>query len=166
MDQLSIRDEIEELNKECKGHEKLSEVNKYVWKTIIGKIEDKFIHKQHYSEGMHWGWQRLKEPQYVLSLVVAPERYLQFFVNDELIWFIVEDYQNKMWLYEGYTSFIRKVIPELVHLREYYIISKKYEWLLCVNHHGIVFGSGAELVAKMKKFEQINPEEVIKRNPQ
>ncbi|WP_205301049.1 DUF6756 family protein [Paenibacillus aceris] len=45
-----------------------------------------------------------------------------------------------------------KVIPELVHLREYYIISKKYEWLLCVNHHDIVFGSGAELVDIMEKI--------------
>jgi hypothetical protein len=112
---------------------------------------------------MHWGWQRLKEPLYLLRLVDAPNRYLKFFVNDEVVWFIVEDYKDKMWLYEGNINFSTKfVIPELRHLREYYLVSKKYEWLLCVDHHDLVHGSGTNVVNNMKNFEQLNPEEIFR----
>ncbi|MFC3845081.1 DUF6756 family protein [Paenibacillus sp. MAH-36] len=49
-----------------------------------------------------------------------------------------------------------------MHLRDHYLVSKKYDWLLCVNHHDIVFGSGLEVVNNMKKFEQKNSEEIIR----
>ncbi|WP_171687640.1 DUF6756 family protein [Paenibacillus planticolens] len=163
MDHLSIRDEIEELIKSKKSHEFFTEVDKNLWKPVVQKIEESFIQKQHYTNSLHWGWQRLKDPQYVLRMVDTSNRYLKYFVNDDRVWFIVEDYKDKMWLYEGDTNFIIKnVIPELMHLREYYLISKKYEWLLCINHDDIVFGSGLEVVNKMKKFEQMNSEEIIR----
>ncbi|WP_411268085.1 DUF6756 family protein [Paenibacillus sp. PL91] len=57
---------------------------------------------------------------------------------------------------------IKNVIPELMHLREHYVVSKKYEWLLCVNHYDIVFGSGLEIIDKMKKFEQKNSGKFIR----
>lgn len=165
MDHLSIRDEIEELLKSPKlnSSESLNEVNKNLWKPVISQIEERFIQKKHYNNSMHWGWQRLKEPLYVLRLVDASFRYMKYFVKDDLVWFIVEDYQDKMWLYEGNINFITKsIIPELKHLREYYLVSKKFEWLLCNNHHDIVFGSGSAVVNEMKKFEQFNSEEIIR----
>ncbi|WP_336770840.1 DUF6756 family protein [Paenibacillus sp. MMO-58] len=162
MDNLSIRDEIEELLKSLKSHEHLVERNKNVWRPVIKNIEEKFIQKQHYTNSLHWGWQRLRDPQYLFRLVDVPNNYIKYFVTDDRVWFIVEDYRDKMWLYEGDPNFISKnVIPELMHLREYYLVSKKYEWLLCVNHHNIVFGSGQVIVNKMKTFEGQNSEEII-----
>jgi len=164
LDGLSIRAEIDELLKSLKGHDKLSEVNKKLWEPIIKTIEERFIQKQHYTNSMHWGWLRIKEPLHVLRLVSSPERYIKHFVSDEVVWFVVEDYKDKMWLYEGNTSFITKhVIPELKHLREYFLVSKKYEWLLCIDHHDLVHGSGTGIVNNMKKFEQLNPQEISRR---
>ncbi|MCM3629806.1 hypothetical protein M3194_20950 [Paenibacillus glycanilyticus] len=163
MDHLSIRDEIGALIKSQKNHEYFTEVNKNWWKPVIQKIEERFIKKQCHTNSLHWGWLRLKEPQHLLRLVDPSEKYIEYFVGDDRLWFIVEDYKDKMWLYEGDTNFIiKKVIPQLMHLREYYLVSKKYEWLLCVSHHDIVYGTGFEVVNKMKQFEQENSEEIIR----
>lgn len=163
MDHLSVRDEIGELIKSQKSHEYFTEVNKNDWELVIRKIEKRFIKKEYYTDNLHWGWMRLKEPQYVLRLVDPSDRYLKHFVDDDRVWFIVEDYKGKMWLYEGDENFIIKnVIPELIHLREYFLVSKKYKWLIFINHHDIVFGSGLEVVNKMKQFEQQNSEEIIR----
>lgn len=101
MDHFAIRDEIGELINSLKSQEHFSEVDKNLWKPVLNKIEERFIQKPHYTNSLHWGWQRLKDPQYMIRLVDASERYLNYFINDEKVWFIVEDYKDKMWLYEG-----------------------------------------------------------------
>ncbi|WP_425556402.1 DUF6756 family protein [Hymenobacter saemangeumensis] len=37
---------------------------------------------------------------------------------------------------------------------EYYLVSKKYEWLLGVNHHDVLFGVGELMVQRIKVLEQ------------
>lgn len=56
---------------------------------------------------------------------------------------MVEDHAEKMWLYEGETVFIlNELIPNLSRLGEYYLISKRWDWILCENHHETICGSG------------------------
>lgn len=56
---------------------------------------------------------------------------------------MVEDHAEKMWLYEGETAFIlNELISNLSRLGEYYLISKKWDWILCENHHETICGSG------------------------
>ncbi|WP_409340264.1 DUF6756 family protein [Paenibacillus sp. MBLB4367] len=38
---------------------------------------------------------------------------------------------------------------------EYYIVSKKYSWMLCENHHGCLFGTGDVIVSKMKRLKYL-----------
>jgi hypothetical protein len=35
---------------------------------------------------------------------------------------------------------------------EYYIVSKKFEWLLCENHHDILIAVGQPMVEKMERL--------------
>jgi len=155
---------MEELLQSLNSYDQLSEVGKNAWRPIIQKIEDTFIEKKHYKDNLHWGWLRLKEPVHVLSLVKHSESYLMHLVKDERVWFITEDYKDKLWLYEGKPEFIIKnIIPELMQLKEYYIVSKKYEWMICVNHHDTVYGTGEAALTNMDKFEKKFPEAVTKR---
>ena len=49
-------------------------------------------------------------------------------------------------LYEGETTTILQVIPEFCHLIEYYLISKKLQWLLCEDHHDMLHLSGQPII--------------------
>jgi len=163
MNSLSVRFEIEEL---CKNNQiprdKFFEVRKDQWKSILTNIEDRFITKTHYSQGLHWGWNRLKEPSYAVRLVDPPYKHFDYFIEDDHIWFIVEDIYDKMWIYEGESRLIfDQVIPELYQLKEYYLVSKKYKWIICEDHHGITHFSGKEIIGRIKTFEQENNEEII-----
>ena len=63
--------------------------------------------------------------------------------NDEL-WFFIEDtlnYETKYWGYEGKINDIIKLFGE-IYLGDFYIVSKKLEWLMGQNHHDILFGFG------------------------
>ncbi len=62
---------------------------------------------------------------------------------------IPEDFNDKMWVYEGES-------------KEYYLVSKKYKWLYCENQHGIACLSGKEIIDKMKLFVDENIEMIFR----
>lgn len=163
VDSLSIRDEIDKLARELSiPYEGLHEISKKQWVDIQYRIEEKFLKKEHHAISLHWGWEHFKEPTYSLAFTEPAYRYFNHLIEDEDVWFIVEDYMDKIWLYEGRVSIIvGKVIPECCHLNEYYLVSKKYEWILCEDHHNIVHGSGTKVFERMRKFKLENREEII-----
>lgn len=92
MDSLSVRLEIEELIKKLQtDREELFEVRKDQWRSIMKIIEERFLVKTHYTHGLHWGWNRLKEPKYSVRFVEQPYKYIKDIIEDQYIWFIVED---------------------------------------------------------------------------
>ena len=83
----------------------------------------------------------------------------------ESVWFVIEDdsvekEQDHYWLYEGKIQAIISVLQELPGT-EYYVVSKKLEWILCENHHNLLIGSGKLIFDKMKS---LNEESRIKSN--
>ncbi|MGR6542602.1 DUF6756 family protein [Paenibacillus tundrae] len=164
MESLSVRLEIEELIKKCSiNRQELFEVRKDQWKSILDHIEKHFLKKTHYTQDLHWGWNRLREPHYALRFNEQPYRSIKEIIADEWIWFIAEDYNDKMWIYEGDKNIIfDKIIPELYHLDEYFLVSKKYEWLVCEDHHEIVHFSGEGIIHQAKKFELENESKIFK----
>nr|WP_010243261.1 DUF6756 family protein [Acetivibrio cellulolyticus] len=163
MDTLSIRGEIEKLIKSLPlSYEDLHEIGKTQWASIKKNIENRFLKINYYTDDLRWGWEVFKEPQFSVTFTDPAFSYFSNLIEDDVIWFVVEDYKNKMWLYEGTKdAIIRKVIPECLNLKEYYLVSKKYEWILCENHHNVACGSGKRIVEKMNKFIGENPEEII-----
>ncbi|OWA33553.1 hypothetical protein B9G55_19520 [Saccharibacillus sp. O16] len=155
MNLLSIRYEIAELcHKNHIKKELFSEVNKLQWERIIRNIEDRFLAKTHYLNNLHRGWNRLREPYYSSGFLDHPYRYFPEIIKEDRIWFLVEDFDEKIWVYEGQSACIfEQMIPELYQLKEYYLVSKKYEWLVCENHNGILCFSGKEIIDRMKQLE-------------
>ncbi len=163
MNSISVRLEIEVLIKEHQiNRNKLFEVRKDQWKDILSNIEERFLAKAHYTHGLHWGWNRLNEPKYTVRFVDQPYNYIKNIIEDEYVWFIVEDVFDKMWVYEGTRETIFEVIPELCHLNEYFLVSKKYQWLICEDHHEIIHLYGEHIIERMKTYEQENNEKIFK----
>ena len=102
-----------------------------------------------------WWWEALREPVAYSepSDAVATLRAL---VNaSEPVWFVAEDGSSKkqgnFWLYESTIEPICAVLQEMP-LFEYYLVSKKLEWLVCENHHGYVIASGEPMASKLERM--------------
>ncbi|QNF33664.1 hypothetical protein HUW51_13380 [Adhaeribacter swui] len=128
------------------------------WPSIMKKIEATFIIKKNSNTKFNWWWEHLKgEPFGVNAGDTKPFEYLPQLIDEkEKIWFVACDsYRDfsKFWLFQGYIKSIKKILQNHYSF-EYYLISKKYEWLLCVNNHDKLIGVGS-IVAKIKeqKFE-------------
>ncbi|WP_339249140.1 DUF6756 family protein [Paenibacillus sp. FSL P2-0136] len=149
MNPLSVRTEIEELIKTLKLDRcGLFEVGKDKWIRILREIEERFLVKTHHTQGLHWGWNRLQEPRLSASFTAKDYSKLRDIIQDDSIWFIAEDCYDKLWLYEGKRATILQVIPELCHLNEYYLISKKLQWLICEDHHDMLHLSGQPIIER------------------
>ena len=55
--------------------------------------------------------------------------------------------------YEGYIKDIVSVLGETTQTDEVYVASKKYEWLICVNHHDYIIATGRNMVEKLVMLE-------------
>ncbi|MGG2134559.1 DUF6756 family protein [Bacillus sp. S2(2024)] len=149
-----VRTEINSMLKENMiPKELLSEVGIHQWENIIQKFEQAFIKKSHYTNQISWYWLFLKSDGYSVHFIDDDAyKHLHKLVDEnERIFFMVEEKsaKPKFWVYEGNITMIQKIIDETFAF-EYYIFSKKFEWLLCENHHGILIGFGDKIIEKMK----------------
>lgn len=71
----------------------------------------------------------------------------------ETVWFFVNGDRDKFWFYEGQIDSILTVIGESYHLDELYIASKKYEWLLCITHHDVLYATGSSMPDRLRQLE-------------
>ncbi len=129
------------------------EVSKYQWEQIQKTVEDTFIVGKAHNLSMMPYWEHLKGDYFNISFPKDNAFvYLDNLIdNSQPVWFLAQD-NSKLWIYEGLISSIREVIEEC-YAFEYYIVSKKYSWLLCENHHGCLIGIGEDLVRKMKALQ-------------
>jgi hypothetical protein len=153
-----VRDEIELAIRELKiSGQDFFEVNKYKWQGIIKQIVKSFVsvNRCGNADDFHWAWERFKEP--VKCFVFEDDSayaHLKEVLNNEYVWFIAEDDFNKMWLYEAKANLIPVVLSECSFF-EYYIVSKKYNWLLCENHHRCLIAVGESIIDKCMAVWQI-----------
>ncbi|MBO9632665.1 MAG: hypothetical protein J7578_06060 [Chitinophagaceae bacterium] len=116
------------------------------WVEVFKKIESIFIKKYNSNTKFNWWWENLKDD--TLS-VQFPEndgyQYLHQLINpNEKIFFVVCDQANnptKQWIYEGTIAPIQFVLDNISRI-EYYLVSKKYEWMLAENHHHYLIAAG------------------------
>jgi len=95
---------------------------------------------EHFSKGISvqfiddTGWQSITQ--------IVPDA-------DEPVWFIVEDFvppEYSVW--NASSQDIQSVIAECPFF-EFYIIQKDFRWLVCENHHGVVFAVGNEVEERL-----------------
>jgi hypothetical protein len=111
-----------------------------------------------------WLWERYRNEWYGLALEDYPDYILnQLIPAAEIVWFMAYDGDDFLF-YQGKVSAIQQVLSECSP-DEYYLINKKYEWLLSVNHHDSLTGTGTFIINQLKAFAQRSPELVTAAYP-
>lgn len=129
------------------------------WEQIEEQIYQTFCSRTHHSQRPAWLWNYFKLESHSHSCTYLPNRpetYLDKLVDtEETVWYLVNETineQNKFWIYEGKIKSIQAIIDE-TWFNELYIVSQKYEWLLCINHHDTLIGTGKIMCDRLKKLE-------------
>lgn len=154
----AVRAEIDEVIKQLNfDKEQFKEVGKNLWEGIIKNIENTFVNWKGHSS--FWYWEYFNDGFSIDYPNNDAYKDLSKLIDDtEKVWFLAqEDRGNpKFWLFEGQIKPIQTVL-ENSSMFEYYIVSKKYLWLLCENHHGYLIGTGEQMIEKLKKLsKQVN----------
>ena len=153
-----LRADIERSRKELNiiDNEKFNSLNINDWKIVQSKIEDNFLYKRNAGVKRSWLWNDLKFETYSIGCLKDPYESLELLIkSDEKIYFLINETineQTKYWAYEGTIKPIIEIIGDSYHLDEYYLVSKKYEWLLGTNHHDVLIGTG-NIISLMKANE-------------
>lgn len=125
-------------------------VNIIHWNGIEKRIAARFLHNGIRDMKYRWWWEHLNEPVISLLPYYVPDTILSIVPNSEKVYFIFED-NDKFWIYEGYVHAFHKLVSEL-YCFEYYVVSKKLNWMVCENHHACLIASGNEMVNKIKSM--------------
>ena len=71
----------------------------------------------------------------------------------ESVWFVAESSTLPSFpVYEGTVEAIQRVIGEC-HAFEYYLVNKECSWLVCENHHDVVFAVGSPVKERLEQLE-------------
>ena len=130
------------------------------WQGVEDKIYQTFCKLTHHKSRPVWLWEHFKLDTYSISTEQMPYQYLDKLVDDnEIVWFFVNETvkeADKFWFYQGQVKPIQTVIAEACYIDELYLVSKKYDWLLCINHHDILIATGQIMPAKLRELERSN----------
>ncbi|MBL7731281.1 MAG: hypothetical protein JNM88_08895 [Chitinophagaceae bacterium] len=138
--------------------EKFKPVDTLSWQEIQQKIISTFCHIDSHKDNPNWLWENFKLDTYSVRLErnFPFDSFLQFTDNSETVWLLINDTHNertKFWLYEGQIKPVVFVLNQSV-ASEVYIVSKKYDWLLCINHHDFLIATGLYMPGKLKQLEK------------
>ncbi len=141
-----IRNEIERAIKEGNINRlNCFECSKSTYSSIIKKTEQTFVHK---GGNIHWSNMGRFNPK--LKCITKDVSKDRMWVKklpeiiprkDSAVYALFEDtlsYQPKYWVYEMCIPELIYIIGEINGLEDFYIVSKKFEWLISENHEEIV----------------------------
>lgn len=156
-----LRKEIEKIRKDFSLRDnQFRPLGLNEWQEIENKIYQTFCKLTHHKSRPVWLWEHFKLDTFSLSnLKNRPEIYLDRLIDEnETVWYVVNETineENKFWFFEGKIKCIQTIIDK-TWFNELYLISKKYEWLICINHHDCLIATGAVMPDKLRelKFDQ------------
>lgn len=139
------------------------------WENIYHKITEKYADKTKiWKNGLHWANVNGYSPKSMKQLLgcCAVDRstwfhFLPQMIDDEnkMVYFLIDKGNDwylgeKFWIFESYIPELVKALDFLNHTAffdngwlDYYIVSKKYQWIIGFNHHDIIscLGEGLNL---------------------
>ncbi len=123
------------------------------WKTIEENIYHKFCKLDNPTQRPIWLWEYFKLDTFSI-VVEQPYKFLDQLVDsEEAVWFFVNGEKDKFWFYEGKIKAIVTVIEESSYIDELCLASKKYDWLICVNHHDDLIATGQMIPRKLRQLK-------------
>lgn len=161
---MYMRDDIEHVIKELKmDRSRIFEVSKIKYMDIIHRIEHTFV--LDYGN-IHWsnmgnGFQQHISCHYVdicnqplwyhhlSDIVPHPEEPVYVLFED------TKNYEPKYWLYEMWIMEFILLVDEL-NPDDFYLVSKKYDWLISENHEDVVSFIGNNL-----KYEVLSQKDIV-----
>lgn len=120
-----------------------NEIEKRIWKQF----------SRDHNSG--WIWQSLKEDYSAVSINYETFDLTKLITPKENLWFLFNETVNektKFWIYEGTVIGFNKVFGEATGIDEVIIVSKKHEWILIINHHDNLIGTG-KIKDKIEKIK-------------
>ena len=149
-----FKDELLQLSKSLGiSPQDFNAVGIHAWPSIMQKIESVFVIKTNSNTRFNWWWESFKGSSFSMFFEndLASTVLHQLIDGKETVWFVVCDTDHdpsKFWLFQATIRAIQTVLNEHCFF-EYYIVSKKYSWLLCETDHSKLVGIGS-IVTKMK----------------
>ena len=152
---VSQRDEIEKTVKEHQiDRKRFFEASKQSYQQIIKKIETKFVQKSKHCDGIHWVNLGRYRPELKCTYVVLNDwsawmKELPDIIplSDTSVYVLFEEAgSRKYWLYEAYLHELILVLNESYLWGDFYIVSKKYDWLISLDHHDCISYVGENLI--------------------
>lgn len=149
-----MRDEIESIIKEFNlDRSRIFEISHLRYEDIIKKVEKTFVKN---GGPLHWSNidNRFNKELPIKTQYIGNNKMwyqsLSKIIGDELHYVLLEDtknYQPKYWVYEMCPKEIITVINESYMLDDFYIVSKKFQWLISECHEDIVYfvGDGIDI---------------------
>lgn len=137
----------------------------YQWEDVYRKVIEYFVDKSRgYQAGLHWlntngVFREDKEIRAVFDsrdswdwILELPELVVE---GKEKAYLLLEDggQRPKFWIGEGTLDGIARILEEGLYNSDYYIVDKKYRWMVTCNHHGGVLFVGDGL--NMDKIEDL-----------
>jgi Family of unknown function (DUF6756) len=121
-------------------------------RSVYNAAESRFV----VAKGRQWWWEDLSVPAANFEFPRGDGfRFLNLLVpsTEEILWFIIEtDQKDSAVVYEGRIGHIQKILEECFAF-EYYLVPKDFSWLVCENHHNVVFALGAEVERRLREIE-------------
>lgn len=164
-----LRQSVEQVTKEFNLYENFKSVNITEIDNINEKFQKHFVKSRYETAYSSWWiWEKLKdEVQWGkhCSDYKATNEIIEYAINnkdDTFYLILTETYkeQMKFWYYEAKIREILTIVGETEGIDEFYIFSKKYEWLIGQNHHDCIFSAGIEKTERLKEafkiYEQKN----------
>ena len=143
-----MRDMIENIIKDCRlDRSRIFEVSHLKYADIIKKIEKTFVKN---GGPIHWSnIENRFNPSFTLKMQdTGGNRFwyqkLDMIIPDALHYALFEG-TSHYWLYEMYPKEIITVINESEGLDDFYIVSKKFKWLISECHEDVVYFVGDEI---------------------
>ena len=150
-----LRVEMKKLCEQLKiPDDEFSEVHINEWKDIESKIWTRFSS----TKNSRWICQSLVDDYTAIRIDYKDLELESFFDSTEKVWFLLDETVNeltKFWIYEGTIKAFNKIFWESVWTDEILIVSKKYDWILIINHHDIMIGTG-KMKDQIEKLKNVS----------
>jgi hypothetical protein len=122
------------------------------YEPVLRAVAEQFLDVGRKGLNYYRWWENFKGSTASFQASNAYKLLAKLLPHNQALWFIAEDSSKKnapFWVYEADAEAIVQVLAES-HQFEYYIVSKKRDWLLCENHHEVLMAVGEPM------FEALN----------
>jgi hypothetical protein len=127
----------------------------YEYRPVLEEIAERFLNVGKRGVSYQWWWENLKGESESLQ-TEAPYKLLpKLLPQRKRLWFLAHDSGKKhgaLWVYEADAEAIFQVLESSFGF-EYYIVPKRYEWLLCETHHDILVAVGAPMIEALSRVK-------------